>query len=405
MTDAATGPTPEFDLQGPGFVADPYPTYHALRAADPVHWSEPLGCWVVTRYDDALAVLGDPARFSSRVTPPAVRPRAEALAPFLRLSSQWLLFQDPPGHTAARVIVQPGFTPRAAEALRPAVRRIADGLLDRLAGAGRMDLLRDFAGPLTAAVLAERLCPDPGDCLRVAEWCRGVATANDFPDDAEARRRGRDCTAALTAYLTGLVAEARRRPAGGLIDRLLAGERQGQRLSDEEVCAQCLLVLFAGNETTRHLIGNGVRALLRHPDQLDTLRGGPALIPDAVEELLRFDGPVQGVSRMAAADVTLRGRRIKAGEEVVVLLGSANRDPARFPDPDRLDVRRRDNRHLAFGAGPHFCLGAALARVGARTALEVLLRRLPRLRLTGEPPRWRDGNLVARGLKALPVAF
>ncbi|MCI0456251.1 MAG: cytochrome P450 [Gemmataceae bacterium] len=396
---------PEFDPLAPEFLANPYPTYHALRSAEPVCWSAALGCWLLARYDDVLAVLCDPARFTSRLTPPPLPPGQEDVGRFLQLASRWLLFQGPPGHTIERALLQPFLAPHAVEEWRPAVTHLASALLDHAEKAERMDLVWDFAHPLTANVLATLLCSDSRDRGRMVDWCRGIARANAFRENPEACQQGRQSIAAMTGYIEGLVRDGRRQRGRDLVGGLRAAEHRGQSLDEESLSAQLLLLLMAGLETTQNLIANGTLALLNHPDCLRQLRDGKAGIAGAVEELLRYDSPVQGVSRQAVADVTLRGQQIRAGDEVVVLLGAANRDPERFSDPDRLNLCRPDNRHLAFGAGAHFCLGAALARLTAQVAVETLLCQLPRLGLTGGPVGWRDGNLVARGPRSLPVVF
>jgi len=398
------GPSqPEIDLASPQFLANPYPVYQQLRRTAPVWWSPQLGCWLITRYAEAVAVLRDVTRFSSTLSLPSIA-EGNPLAPFVRLSLRWLLFQDPPQHTQERAVLQKAFVPHAVEDLRPRLQSFADDLLDRTEKAGRMDLLWDFAFPLTARLLAEMLVAGPEDRTRIAAWMQGIARGNAFPKDAQAGPRGRSCVVELTGYLRQLTAR-RRQPSVDLLSAFLSPGDQLCRLENEAVCAQLLLVLFAGNETTPNLIGNGILALLHHPEQMRQLRQRSAPVSAAVEELLRYDSPVQGVNRQASADVVLCGQRIRQGDEVVVLLGSANRDPDKFADPDRLDLGREDPGRLAFGQGIHFCLGAALARLTAEVAIATLLRRLPDLRPEHPQPAWRGQNLVARGLSIFPVLF
>jgi cytochrome P450 len=400
MIIPAQVPSAEIDLLSPSFVADPYPVYDRLRRTAPVWWSPQLECWLVARHDDAVAVLRDARSFSSALDlPPSAADNP--LAPFIRLTLRWLLFQDPPQQTRQRVRLLQAFAPRM-RGLRACARRTANELLDRGTPAGPMDLLWDYAYPLTAHLLAGLFAADRDEQERLTAWSRGIGWANAFPKDRAAVERGRCCVVELTNYFRQLTARRRRQPGDDLLSAWLTAGPLDTEAEEEAICAQCLLLLFAGNETTPHLIGNGLLALLQWPETLELLRRQPSLMPGAVEELLRYDSPVQGVNRQASADVVLRGQRIGRGEEVVVLLGSANRDPSRFAEPDRLNIRRTDTGHLGFGHGVHYCLGAALARLTAEAALTTLLRWWPELRTEGVPA-WRKQSLVARGLAAFPV--
>jgi pimeloyl-[acyl-carrier protein] synthase len=382
----------------PEFHANPYPFYHRLRTEDPVHHS-PLGVWVLTRYDDVEMVLRD-SRF--------VRAGFEA---FLytdegRLPTS-MLFRDPPDHTRLRSLVSRAFTPRVIEGMRDHIQELVDGLLDRVEGAGAMDLIADLAYPLPVTVICEMLGVPVADQGSIRQWSTDVARSLDaigIPSDPGVAERGRTARRALADYFLALLPERRRAPRADLLSALIAAEERGDRLSEGELLSTCVLLFVAGHETTVNLIGNGVLALLRHPEERARLAGDPALIGSAVEELLRYDSPVQRTGRIASTDVEIDGRRIEKGSIVVGAVGAANRDPAHFPDPDRLDLTRADNRHLAFGFGIHFCLGAALARVEGQVAIATLLRRLPRLWLDTETPEWRESS-VLRGLKALPVRF
>jgi cytochrome P450 len=389
-----------FNPLAPEFLADPYPHYRRLRDEDPVHES-PLGFWVLTRHDDVAGMLRDP-RFGRKGFERILAARFGDAGFDLSM-----LFRDPPDHTRLRTLVSKAFTPRVVEQMREHIQQIVDGLLAAIAPAGAMDLVADFAYPLPVAVICEMLGVPGGDRERFRDWTVHIARALDaiaLPTEPEVVERGLAARRALADYFRELMAARRRRPRGDLLSELIAAEEQGDRLSEGELMATILLLFVAGHETTVNLIGNGTLALLRHPDQLRRLREEPTLLPAAVEELLRYDGPVQRTGRICSTEVQVGGRTIPANSVVLGLIGAANRDPAVFPDPDRLDVGRAENRHLAFGWGIHFCLGASLARLEAQIAFGTLLRRLPRLALATAAPEWRPASAL-RGLRALPVAF
>jgi cytochrome P450 len=392
-----------FNPMDPEFVADPYQTYHRLRATDPVHHS-PLCFWVLTRYEDVVAVLRDP-RLAKEAIASVVAARFGVEVPVgMRLS---MLDRDPPDHTRLRGLVSKAFTPRVVEALRPHIQQIVDGLLERVEPAGSMDLIEEFAYPLPVVVICEMLGVPVEDHERFKGWSLEIARSLDLilqPPDSDLARRSVEARHALTDYFRGLIAERRASPRADMLSALIAAEEAGDRLSEQELMATCILLLVAGHETTVNLIGNGTLALLRHPDELRRLRENPLLIGSAVEELLRYDGPVQRTARIPSAAVTIGGRTIEAGEMVMPFIGAADRDPAHFPDPDRLDIARSDNRHIAFGLGIHFCLGAPLARLEGQIAINTLVRRLPKLALATDRPEYRQ-SLTLRGLKTLPVAF
>ncbi|MGH7366853.1 MAG: cytochrome P450 [Candidatus Rokuibacteriota bacterium] len=394
----------QFNPMDPAFVADPYPTYHRLRAEDPVHHS-PLGFWVLTRYPDVMATLRDPrlikepiaafvaARFGMAVPPPG-----------LGLS---MLDRDPPDHTRLRSLVSKAFTPRALERLRPEIQHIVDGLLAEVSGRGSMDLIEEFAYPLPVRVICEMLGVPVKDHERFKAWGLDIARGLDaimLPPDSEVGKRSVSGRRALAGYFRELIAERRAAPRDDMLSALIAAEEAGDKLSEEELLATCILLLVAGHETTVNLIGNGTLALLRHPAELQKLREHPGLIGSAVEELLRFDGPVQRTARIPSEDVTIGGHTIGKGEMVMPFLGAADRDPTQFPEPDRLDITRADNRHIAFGMGIHFCLGAPLARMEGQIAINTLLGRLPKLALATDRPEFRQ-SLTLRGLRSLPVGF
>jgi cytochrome P450 len=387
----------------PEFHADPYPFYRRLRQQDPVHRT-PMGFWVLTRYDDCVAALRDPRfgreEFQQMLSAVYGGEEADRLP-------RSMLFRDPPDHTRLRGLVSKAFTPRTIEAMRGHIQEIVDRLLDRALAQGGLDVIEDLAYPLPVTVICEMLGVPVGDHASIRGWSADIARSLDaigLPSDPSIAERGRVARRALADYFRALVPLRRARPQADLLSGLLAAEEHGDRLTEPEVISMCLLLFIAGHETTVNLIGNGTLALLRHPEQLARVQADPGLVPNAVEELLRYDSPVQRTARITTADVELGGRAIARGAMVVTALGAANRDPAQFAEPDRLDVGRRDVRHISFGSGIHFCLGAPLARVEGQIALGTLLRRAPRLTLAEPAPEWRESS-VLRGLKRLQVTF
>ncbi len=397
---------PDLDLESPANVRDPFPLYRWLRDHEPVHRSRSLGAWVVTRYADVLEVFEQPQRFSSdrfRKADARYQSDRAAIRAVVAVLREWLVFRDPPDHTRLRALLQKTFTPRRLEASRPRIEATIERLLDPIAERGETDFLRDFAFPLPALVIALLLGAPPGDIEPIKQWSdRLAAYLGGSVDDRDNFDEAQAGLASLVEYFRALLDERRRRPRDDLMSALLRAEHEGQTLTADEVIANCVLLLFAGHETTTNLLGNGLYHLLRHPEQLARLRGEPELVPGAVEELLRYDGPVPATLKIATEAVEWHGRRIEPGERVLPFLSSANRDPRRFADPDALDVRRAPNRHLAFAFGIHFCLGAPLARLEARLAFEALLRRFSRLELAREDPPWKP-QIFLRGLESLPL--
>jgi len=392
----------------PEIHGNPYPLYRQLREEDPVHWSPLLESWILTRYDDVLEVLKHPQfsadrrRARNRFVQAAMEQQAQA-GPFAQ--AQTMLSSDPPEHTRLRGLVSKAFTFKAVEALRPRIQQIVDELLDRVQDTGRMDAIWDLGYPLPVIVIAEMLGVPPEQRDTFKRWSDDIVATLGGPLVApEVQERGRKSVEEMGAYFTHVIAERRQAPKDDLLSRLIAAEERGEMLSEQEMLATCILLLAAGNETTTNLIGNGTLALLRNPEQLDLLRKRPELVESAVEEFLRYDGPVQGTARVAMADVEIGGQAIKEGQLAFTMLAAADRDPAIFSRPEALDITRTDNRHMAFGYGIHFCLGAPLARAEAQIAFATLLRRLPELRLDVEEPQW-GGTFILRGLKRLPVAF
>jgi pimeloyl-[acyl-carrier protein] synthase len=397
------------NLLRPEVRANPYPLYHELRSDDPVHWDESMGFWAVTRYSDIVSILHD-TRFSKAHGLESALQRfpaeqQEHARPVYRVFAQMMLYADPPHHTRLRGLVNKAFTPRVVERMRPHVEQIVSQLLDEALARGRMDLIRAFAYPLPATVIMEMLDLPLAERDQFKHWSDDFMSLiglvrHDPAQVAQARRS----VSEVTDYLCDLFEQRRLHPSDDLLCALVNAGESNDSLDRSELVANTVLLLAAGHETTTNLIGNGMLALLRHPAQLQLLRDNPALIGTAVEELLRYDNPVQIVWRMPLEDVELDGRHIARGQIVNLLIGAANRDPAQFPDPDRLDLTGRENRHLGFGRGIHFCMGSPLARLEGQLAIGALLRRLPGLRLESEQLTWHE-NPTFRGLHSLPVTW
>lgn len=402
MTDLASLP-----LFCPDMVADPYPVYARLRAEDPVHWHEPFHAWLLTRYDDVVAALHDPRLSSERTARMQELSGRDDLQEFFDFLSKRMLYADPPRHTRLRGLVSKAFSPHAVEALRPHIQKLIDGFLDRVQGQGGMDIVADLAYPLPGTVILELLGVPPADLPQLKAWSDEFIryfAKHPAQVTADEWQRAKDSVRAETDYFRAATARLHQQPKQCLLTALEQVRDGSDQLSDVERFGNANLLLTAGHETTTSLIGTGTLALLRHPDQLAKLRAQPELLPSAVEEFLRYDSPAQFTHRLAKEDIVLGGKTIRQGQFVFLMLGAANRDPARFPDPDRLDIARADNHHVAFGLGHHFCLGAPLARLEAQMAFDTLLRRFPELRLADESVVYRpEFNL--RGLQRLDVLF
>jgi cytochrome P450 len=398
---------PADNLLAPEVVRDPYPFFARLREEDPVHWNERSRAWLLTRYDDIVAALRDPRLSADRVSDyftAGLGPQDRVLmAPAFEVLARWMVFRDPPDHARLRGLVRHAFTARAVRTLRPSIQRIVDELLDGLEEAGRADIVARFARPLPAIVIADMLGVPSSDQDLFTRWSAELSSlVFGALDESDRYHRGHQALLELIDYFESLIERYRGRPDDNLVTALLQAEERGDALRREEVVATCVLLLFAGHETTTDLLGNAVLALLGHPEQRRTLESDPALGPRAVEEFLRYDGTGKVTIRSVREGLELRGRRLEPGQRVLLALASANRDPGHFADPDRLDVTRRDNRHLGFGSGIHFCLGAPLARLETEIAITSLLRRFPRLELAGDCLEWHP-MVLSRSLKALPV--
>lgn len=397
------------DPQNDEFRCDPFPVFARLRTEDPVHWSDVLGGWVLTRYADVVATQRDPRLSSDRISPffeslrPEQRPAVQPLISSLR---SWAVFSDPPRHTRLRKLFNKAFTARAVGNLNSGIERIVHELLAPALRRGYVDLIGEFAYPLPALVICEMIGLPLSDIDEIKVWSGaiepflGLATRSQHVYD-EARRN----VAEMTEHFRIIVDEHRSRPREDLLSGLIAASEGGDQLTEDELIATCMMLVFAAHTTTTHIIGNGVLALLRHPEALASLSADPSqeAVNRAVEEILRYDGPVQVARRVVREPMEIGGRSLGVGELVFPMLNAANRDPEQFSDPDRLDITRRENRHIAFGFGAHFCPGAPLARMEAQLAFAGILRSMSNIRLAG-PIDWIE-SFGFRGVKALPLEF
>ena len=379
-----------YDPYDPQVQADPYPSYERLRREAPVYQNESLGFWALSRFGDVLGALHDPVTFSS-ASGITIGTSADVLLPMMSM-------RDPPRHDRLRALVSRAFTPRSIAALEPRVVEIAEGFADDIWNDGGGDLVKGFTEALPTQVIAEMLGVDPGDRAFFKERSNQLVRAN--PLDRSGRQQGLEAATALYSYLGGVIEERRSAPRDDLISSLLGATVDGERLTDDELVGFCFLLLVAGNETTTNLLGNALVALDAHPWSRHAVEKRELGLPAVVEEVVRFESPVQGLARTTTSDVVVGDSSIPAGSSVLLLFASANRDEAEFPDPDRFDPSRRLDRHLGFGHGIHHCLGAALARLEARAGLACLLDRRPRYELCDSPVDWLDSGLV-RGPRTL----
>jgi cytochrome P450 len=402
----------------PEFFADPYPLFQRLRAEAPVWWSEKLGGWVLTRYDDVVNALRDVKSFSSagRVTHLLRQLPAEVRRQVAQLERHYevgLAHSDPPSHTRIRSLLTKVFTPRMVETIRPRIQAVTNELLDKALGKGEpcahpntIDAMSALAYPLPATIIAAMIGAPAQDHEQFKAWAAAINGLYEKGGRISAERvlRAQHKLSEMRAYLADLIAQRRAHLADDLLSGLVGAEREGAKLNEAELVSTAVTLFVAGHETTTHLIGNGLVALLRHPDQWQKLKDHPELMPQAIEEMLRYDTSVPRSWRIATADIELGGQTICKGQLVLPLLAAANRDPAQFPDPDRFEIERQPNKHLGFGHGVHFCLGAPLARLEAPIAIGTLLRRAPNLRLAVDATKlaWRH-DIALRGLEALPL--
>lgn len=394
-----------YHLLEPEVLANPYPLFESLRTSDPVHWDPFLHVYVVTRYNDVLHVLH---RFSAERTPTPEQLTAMGLAdlnPIAQVMVRQMLFLDAPAHTRLRALASAAFAPSRVEQLRSHIEEITNTLLDKVAASGRMDVIADLAAPLPAAVTAEMLGLPASDRDQLKSWSADFAEMlGNFQHNPGRAMRVLRSLDEMTAYLRAAIHNQSEQCRTGLIGALLSAEQNGDKLTEDEVIANTIITMVGGQETTTNMIGNGLLALLKHPESLAELRADRTLIPGAVEEILRYDCPSQHTARLAPAECELGGKCIRKGQAVIAVMAAANRDPERFPEPNRFDIRRTDNRHLAFGWAAHFCFGAALARIEGQVAFDAILHRLGLIKLDDEKLEWRN-NLGLRGLIRLPISF
>jgi hypothetical protein len=404
----AAATSPLFDPLSPDFIRDPYPHYARLRTTDPVHVNT-HGAFVLSRHADASLVMRD-KRFGKDYVERTIRRYGPKIMeePVFSSMQHWMLQQDPPDHTRLRGLVVKAFTARRVEDMRPRIQAIVDQTIDAVLPQGRMDLIEDFAFRLPVTIICDMLgIPEDHREVFYKSSRDGGRLLDPVPLTPEEIEKGNAGNMMAQMYFQQLFELRRKTPGDDLITQLLQAEEDGSKLTNEELTANIILLFGAGHETTVNLIGNGLLALHRNPDQLALLKSNPALITNAIEEFLRYDSSVQMTGRVALEDIEdLGGKKIPKGDSVLCLLGSANRDPAVYPDrPDRLDITRPNVRPLSFGGGIHFCLGAQLARIEAEVAISTLLRRLPELKLDdAENPQWRP-TFVLRGLKELPASW
>jgi cytochrome P450 len=395
------------DLASNAEALDPYPTYNRLRESDPAHWNTHLGTWVLSRYDDVRAAFRDPNLSSDRVTPVLRRRKQRdgeaGRAVVDEILSRWIVFTDPPAHARLRKLVEYAFRPRAVARMESIVQTFTDELVTDLRGAERFDFIGKFANPLPVRVIAGMLNVPREHHDEIAQWSEEIVMllfgAVTVGDRAERAAKGLESFAELVRKLIG---ERRLHPGEDLISDLIAAEERGDALSEHEIVATCVLLLFAGHETTRNLLANGIKLFLEHRDQWDKLKAHPDLAESAVEEILRYEGPIKAMWRLASDATTYQGKTIGVGQRVLLLQSAANRDPRRFADPESFDIERSPNRHVAFGYSIHYCLGAAIARLEGTLGLRAIAENFPDLSLDADALEYHP-FVISRSLRALPL--
>jgi pimeloyl-[acyl-carrier protein] synthase len=389
------------------FVNNPYPVFDRLRNDAPVWWSAKSKYWIVSRYAEARAILRDldyEKGFHRFKQGPAIADLFPQVRAIKKAASSWMLQMDPPDHTRIRSLVNKAFTPKIVSEMHPDIESIANSLLDDVQKKGEMDVMQDFAFPLPVMVISDMLGVPRSDRDKFKHWSDGLVGAlNPRREFIKVTRAG-SAVEELNQYLMPLVEERRKNPKNDLISLLVQAEEEGNKLTREEVLSNCILLLVAGHETTVNLIGNSVLSLLHHPEQLDLLKKQPELTESAVEEVLRFESPVQTVRRVAGDDLELAGNKLKKEDFIMIFLGSANRDPEQFENADKFDITRKENKHLAFSEGIHYCLGASLARTEGRVAIQQLFNRLPNLKLASDKIEFKM-PFALRGPRVLPVKW
>ncbi len=398
-----------YNFSDPAVQVNPYPIYETLRRESPVFWNGPY--WLLSRYDDIVAILNDPRISSARVEATfAVLPVdvQQELTPLRHVLGSRMLLSDPPRHTRLRTLMTKAFSARVTETKRERIEAICHRLLDRVLAQGHMDVMRDVAVPLPGWVIADMLGVPQEDQDDFTRWSRDQVRVYDRSGTMHERipimRQGQASMLEMKAYLEAVIAARRAEPREDLITMMIQAEEAGDRLTTDEMIVMCIALLVGGNNSTAHLIGNAILTLARHPESLAQLRANPDLIRPAIEEVMRYDSPVQATSRVAREPITIGGQTIEPGQNIYLLFGSANRDDAQFPDPERFDITRQPNRHLTFAHGPHFCIGAAVARTEAQTAVLAIVQRCADIQLMHDQVEWIEG-FAFRGPKSLPITF
>jgi pimeloyl-[acyl-carrier protein] synthase len=400
----------KFNLFDPKFNANPYPTYHRLREEDPVHRYFVGGDWILTRYADVKAVLKsgcvrtDDRPKSIQERNKYLQDKEKNLNSLAYTTSRFLFYMNPPDHTRLRALVGKGFSPVVVERMRPRIQEIVDELLDKVRHKGSMDIVADLASPLSVTVISKLLGIPKEAQQQLHQWVNVLSRILDPLVSLQEYEAMNKATEEIQEYLRTLIAEREKDPQADLISNLIAAKEQNDTLSQKELLAICTLLFAAGEETTGNTIGNGMLALLQHPNQMEQLKREPTKIQSAVEEIIRYDSAIQMLTRIATDNLEIGNRTIKAGEKIVLCLGAANRDPAQFSEPDEFNINREPNQHVAFADGIHYCLGAALARVEAQIAINTLIQKFSDLQLTSNKLEWKK-SIVIRGLKALPIIF
>jgi len=390
-------------------LQNPYPTYARMHEEGPLHYVDVGGKWAVWSifsHAECSSIAKDPrlsAKRAQQMLLPLPFSRQSEFSELARMLGLWLIFMDPPEHTRLRKLLNKGFSPSAIEGLRPQVEAIVDRMLTPLRHGSEVELMREFANPMPVRIISEMLGIPQELHETFVNWSRAIAVFRGNPNrTVEQARAAQDALIELTDYFRKTVAERRRNKGNDLISLLIDIEEEGEVLTEEELHAQCIALLFAGHETTRNLIGNGIYTLLRHPQETAELRQKPEGIRAAVEEILRYESPVQFTARVLKEDIEVCSQRIPKGWSILCMLGAANRDPKQFKEPDQLNLNRSNNQHLAFSAGPHFCIGSQLARLEGQIAILNLVQRFPEMKLTGPRPEWA-ATFGFRGLKGLPI--
>ena len=391
------------------FKANPYPTYHYLRGHDPVHQGL-FGDWNLTSYADVKAVLQDPRFIENPIIQiirnknQRLKEKGKNLDALVELSAQWLFFLDPPDHTRMRMLVSKAFKAQNLPQKHSQIQEMADQLVSRVKDGGRLDVISDFAETLPSRVIAQMLGLPDEDSHLICKWSKSLFHIFDPLASLNLCINSNQAAQEFAEYFQSYIAQRRQKPQSDLISALVTVEKDGEKLSEQEILSTCMMIVTAGMATTAAIIGNGMLALLRHPEQLELLKNNPEILPTATEELMRYDSPTQLVGRIPTETVEMGGKTMKPGDNMILYIGAANRDPTKFTDPDRLNLRRIDNPHIAFAVGIHLCVGAALARIEVPIAINTLVQQLPNMKLATDKLEYH-GYLVIRYLKSLPVIF